>query len=130
MSALDSTPTTLHTYFENQAGRLLEHPVERYIHVEYRTGSRQVGELQAFLNKAGELLAQRGWDKLHHHEGHMSALTSEEITMLTDYWATKEHAPTDLYGAMLLPHEVFAQLSWKGKGATMRSLTTYLQSTP
>ena len=102
MSALSLVPTLLHTYFENPVGRLLEHPVEQYIHVEYRTGPRQVGELQAFLNHAGELLAQRGWDKLQHHEGSMAALTPEEIASITDYWSTRTHSPTDLYGAMLL----------------------------
>lgn len=128
MSALDSTPTLLRTYFENQVGKLLEHPVEHYIHVEYATGSRQMGELQAFLHKAGELLAQRGWDKLRHHEGSMAALTPEEITVMTAYWATQKHSPTDLYGAMLLPHEVFAQLSCKSTDSTMRPLASYIKS--
>jgi hypothetical protein len=116
-------PILLHTYFENPVGRLLEHPVERYIQVEYGTGPRQTGELQAFLNHAGQLLAQHGWDKLQHHEGKMAALTPEEVTSITDYWSTQKHSSTDLYGAMLLPHEVFAQLSWKGKGSTMQPLT-------
>lgn len=120
--------TSLHTYFENPVGRVLEHPVEHYIRVEYCTGPRQAGELQAFLNHAGELLAQRGWDKLLHHEGSMAALTPEEIASISDYWSTQKHSPTDLYGAMLLPHEVFAQLSWKGNGLTMRPLTTFIRS--
>lgn len=113
----------LHTYFENPVGRLLEDPVEQYILVEYRTGPRQLGELQAFLNHAGTLLAQRGWDKLQHHKGVMAAFTPEEITWITNYWSTNKHSATDIYGAMLLPHEVFAQLSWKGNGSTMRPLT-------
>ncbi|RZK24079.1 MAG: hypothetical protein EOO56_02790 [Hymenobacter sp.] len=104
-------------------GRLLEHPVERYIQVEYRTGPRRMGELQAFLNHAGKLLAQRGWDQLQHHEGVMAALTPEEITSISDYWGTQKHSSTDLYGAMLLPHEVFAQLSWKGNDSTTQPLT-------
>jgi hypothetical protein len=128
VSTFSPVPTPLRTYFENPVGRLLEHPVEQYILVEYRTGPRQVGELQAFLNHAGELLAQRGWDKLQHHEGRMAALTPEEITLIADYWSNQKHSPTDLYGAMLLPHEVFAQLSWKGNGLTMRPLSTYIKS--
>jgi hypothetical protein len=123
VSTFNPASTSLHTYFENPVGRLLEHPVERYIQVEYRTGPRQTGELQAFLNHAGKLLAQHGWDKLQHHEGKMAALTPEEVTSITDYWSTQKHSSTDLYGAMLLPHEVFAQLSWKGKGSTMQPLT-------
>ncbi len=120
------TPAPLRTYFENPVGRLLEHPTEQYFQVEYRTGPRRVGELQAFLNHAGELLAQRGWDKLHHDEGSMSALTPEEIALITRYWATQKHSSTDLYAAMLLPHEVFAQLSYKGNGSTMRPLVPFL----
>jgi hypothetical protein len=127
VSTFSPAPTPLRTYFENPVGRLLEHPVEQYIQVEYRTGPRQLGELQAFLNHAGELLAQRGWDKLQHHEGRMDALTPEEIMLITDYWSNQKHSPTDLYGAMLLPHEVFAQLSWKGNGLSMRPLSTFIK---
>ena len=123
MSTFSPAPALLHTYFENPVGRVLEHPVEQYFQLEYRTGPRQMGELQAFLNHAGELLAQRGWGKLAHHEGTMEALTPEETTLIVDYWSTQKHSPTDLYGALLLPHEVFAQLSWKGDGSTMRPLT-------
>ncbi len=126
MSTLSPTPTLLHTHFENPVGRVLEHPIEHYIRVEYSAGPRQAGELQAFLNCAGALLAQRGWDKLQHHEGSMAALTPEEVTSISNYWATQRHSPTDLYGAMLLPHEVFAQLSWKSKGLTMRPLEAFL----
>ena len=122
MSTFSPAPTSLRTCFENPVGRLLEHPIERYIQVEYRTGPRQMSELRAFLNHAGKLLAQRGWDMLQHHEGKMAALTPEEIRWITDYWFTQKHSATDLYGAMLLPHEVFAQLSWKGNGSTTRPL--------
>lgn len=124
MSTFNPASPLLRTYFENPVGRLLEHPVDQYIQVEYCAGPRQAGELQAFLNQAGTLLAQRGWDKLQHYEGNMAALTAEEIAMISDYWATQKHSPTDLYGAMLLPHEVFAQLSWKGNGVPMRPLAT------
>lgn len=127
MSLFSPASTHLHTYFENPVGRVLEHPVEHYIQVEYRTGPRRLGELQAFLNHAGELLAQHGWDKLQHYEGSMDALTPEEVTAIANYWSTQKHSSTDLYGALLLPHEVFAQLSWKGNGSTMPPLTTFLR---
>jgi hypothetical protein len=120
---LNTMPAVLHTYFENAVGRLLEHPVEQYILVEYRTGPRKLSELQAFLNHAGQILAQRGWDNVQRHEGMMAACTPEEIAWITEYWNTKTHCRTDLYGAMLLPHDVFAQLSWKGSGSTMQPLT-------
>lgn len=128
MSTFNPVSLPLRTYFENPVGRLLEHPVEQYIQVEYCTGPRQVGELQAFLNQAGKLLAQRGWDKLQYHEGSMAALTPEEIAVIANYWSTQKHSPTDLYAAMLLPHEVFAQLSWKGNGSTARPLATIIKS--
>jgi len=108
-------PATSHTYFENAVGRLLEHPAGQYISVEYRTGPRQLGELQAFLSQAGQLLAHRGWDKLLCHYGIMTPFTPEELAWITEYWRTKAQQHTGMfYGALLLPHEVFAQLSWKG----------------
>ncbi len=118
----NAIPTTvLRTYFENPVGRLLEHPVGDYIEVEYGTGPRQLSELQAFLTKAGQLLAQRGWDKLRGHKGVMAAFTQEETEWVTNYWLTKAQRRTDmLYGAMLLPHDVFASLSWKGNGSGIK----------
>jgi hypothetical protein len=116
---INSMPTVLHTYFENAVGRLLEHPVEQYISVEYYTGPRQLDELQSFLNQAGQLLAQRGWDKLRSNKGMMAAFTAEELAWIIEYWSKKTYLPTDLYAAMLLPHDVFARLSWKGTGLTM-----------
>jgi hypothetical protein len=120
---LSPIPTVLHTYFENAVGRLLEHPVEQYVLVEYRTGPRQLSELQAFLNQAGQLLAQRGWDNVQRHEGMMAAFTPAELAWITEYWSSKTHRPTDLYSAMLLPHDIFAQLSWKASGPTMQPLS-------
>lgn len=103
------------TYFENSVGRLLEHPAGQYISVEYRTGPRQISELQAFLAHAGQLLARWGWDKLLGQQEMMTAFTPEEIEWVTGYWRTKAQQRTDmLYGALLLPHDVFASLSWKG----------------
>jgi hypothetical protein len=44
----------------------------------------------------------------------MAAFTADELVWIIDYWSTKTHRSTDLYSAMLLPHDVFARLSWKG----------------
>lgn len=111
----NTTAVTPHTYFENSVGRLLEHPAGHYISVEYRTGPRKLSELQAFLSHAGQLLARRGWDKLLSHQGLMTPFTPEEIEWITGFWRTKAQQRTDmLYGALLLPHDVFARLSWKG----------------
>ena len=108
-------PTSLsHTYFENSVGRLLEHPAGHYIAVEYHDGPRQLSELQAFLTHAGMLLARRGWDKLLGQQGLMTAFTPEEREWAASYWRTKTAQPLALlYGALLLPHDVFLHLSWK-----------------
>ena len=104
----------LRTYFENPAGRLLEHSVGDYIVVEYGTGPRQLTELQAFLTQAGQLLARRGWDKLRCSQGLMSAFTPEETEWVTHWFTKGTQRKAMLYGALLLPHEVFAHLSWRG----------------
>lgn len=104
-----------HTYFENAVGRLLAHPEGHYIAVEYRYGLRQMSELQAFLTHAGELIAHWGWDKLLSPQVAMPAFTPEEKEWISTYWRTKVPQRTHmLYGALLLPHDVFAHLSWKG----------------
>ena len=104
-----------HTYFENSVGRLLEHPAGHYIAVEYHKGPRQLSELQAFLTHAGLLLARRGWDKLLSQQGLMGDFTPEEMEWAASHWRTKTAQPIAmLYGALLLPHDVFLHLSWKG----------------
>ncbi|RZJ95501.1 MAG: hypothetical protein EOO60_00145 [Hymenobacter sp.] len=119
-----TSSATLHTYFENSVGRLLEHPAGHYISVEYGTGPRQLSDLHAFLSHAGQLLARRGWDKLLGHQGLMTPFTPEETEWITGYWRTKAQQRTDmLYGALLLPHEVFARLSWKGGYPTTTPLS-------
>jgi hypothetical protein len=106
--------TVLYTYFENSVGRLLEHPMGKYISVEYNEGPRKPSELQAFLTEAGQFLAARGWDKLLGDQTLMAPFTPEETEWITEHWHSKKSKRTDLlYGAMLLPHDVFAQLSWK-----------------
>ncbi|MGI4735794.1 MAG: hypothetical protein ACRYG7_11505 [Janthinobacterium lividum] len=105
---------TLQVRFENSVGRLLEHPAGHYIAVEYCNGPRQLSDLQAFLMHAGQLLARCGWDKLLGQSGLMAAFTPEETEWVTTHWRNKKQYHTDmLYGALLLPHEVFAHLSWK-----------------
>lgn len=117
---LAAVPTDLRIYFENAVGRLLEHPVEQYLLVEYGTGPRQPLELQAFLTHAGQLLAQRGWDRVQ-QQGVMPAFTPAERAWITTYWATNMHHPIDLYAALLLPHDVFVQLSYQGRPSPLRS---------
>jgi hypothetical protein len=103
-----------YTYFENSLGRLLEHPTGQYITIEFWSGPRQLLELADFLTHAGQLLARWGWDKLRGHQSLMTSFTSEETEWLATYWCSQATYPLALlYGAQLLPHEVFARLSWK-----------------
>lgn len=105
-----------HTYFKNSVGCLLAHPAGHYITVEYYPGPRQLSDLQAFLAHAGQLLARWGWDKLLGQQGQMAPLTQEEMNWLTQFWRSKAQTRSDiLYGALLLPHDAFAHLSWRAK---------------
>ena len=104
--------STLRLYFENPVGRLLEQPEGQYVVVEYHAGVRQLLELQAFLTHAGQLLQRHGWYKLLGDQRRMSPFTPEEAQWVTEYWLTSAQRRTDvLYGAVLLPHDVFARLS-------------------
>jgi hypothetical protein len=103
---------TLRLYFENPVGRLLEQPVGQYVVVEYRPGPRKLNELQAFLTHAGQLLSRQGWHKLLGDQRLMSPFTPEEVQWVTEFWlSTAQWRTTVLYGAVLLPHDVFARLS-------------------
>lgn len=102
---------SLRLYFENPVGRILEHP-DGYAVVQYKAGSRQLDHLQAFLTHAGRLLRLRGWHKLLGDQRLMASFSEEESAWIVDYWLTrKEDEIHTLYGAVLLPHDVFARLS-------------------
>lgn len=98
-------------YFENSVGRLLEND-NGYLVVEYRPGPRKLSDLQALLTHAGNVLARRGWHKLLGDQRLMAPFTPEESKWITEYWLTAAQLRTDtVYGAVLLPHDVFARLS-------------------
>ena len=104
-----------HVYFENPIGRLLEHPTGLYTSIEYYQGPRQFNDLLAFLTHAGQLLARWGWDTLvgYSQRAMLPELTAEEANSLATHWRMEApHSLALLYGAQLLPHEVFARLSW------------------
>jgi hypothetical protein len=104
--------STLRLYFENPVGRLLEQSVGQYVVVEYHAGPRKFNELQAFLTHAGQLLSRQGWHKLLGDQRHMAPFTPEELEWVTGFWLTSAQRRTnELYGAVLLPHDVFARLS-------------------
>jgi hypothetical protein len=111
-----------HSYFRNAVGHLLAHPLGHYIAVEYYSGPRQPTDIQAFLSHAGQLLARWGWDKLLSEQGQMAPLTSVEIEWLITCWRSQPQEHTAiLYGALLLPHDVLARLSWRANKAIMAS---------
>lgn len=110
-----ATPSKVsHNYFKNSVGQLLAHPQGLYISVEYYTGPRQPADLIAFISHAGQMLARWGWDKLSSERGEMPPLSPAEENWLTTFWQSRpqSHA-TVLYGALLLPHNLFARLSWR-----------------
>jgi hypothetical protein len=103
--------STLRFYFENSVGRLLENS-KGYAVVEYKAGARKLNDLQALLTHASRLLARNGWNKLLGDQRLMSPFTPEESKWLTEYWLSAAQLHTDsVYGAVLLPHDVFARLS-------------------
>jgi hypothetical protein len=103
--------STLRIYFENAVGRLLENP-QGYLVVAYKPGLRQLSELQALLHHASQALARNNWYKLLGDQRLMSPFTPEESQWITEYWLSAAQLRTEaVYGAVLLPHDVFARLS-------------------
>ncbi len=103
--------STLRLYFEKAVGCLLENP-KGYVVVEYKAGPRKLNELQAFLHHASQVLARNKWHKLLGDQRLMLPFTPEESQWITEYWLSAAQLRTDrVYGAVLLPHDVFARLS-------------------
>jgi hypothetical protein len=98
-------------YFGNPVGRVYEHP-DGYAHVVYEPGPRKFHHLQAFLTHTGQLMRRHGWNRLLGDQRLMSPFTEEESTWVVNYWLSAAERGTDMvYGAVLLPHDVFARLS-------------------
>jgi len=111
-----------HNYFKNAVGQLLAHPLGHYITVEYYTGPRQPADLIAFISHAGQMLARWGWDKLSSERGQMPPLSPAEEEWLTAFWHSHPQPyATALYGALLLPHNLFVRLSWRSKAPVIAS---------
>ncbi|MCC2548597.1 hypothetical protein LJY25_19270 [Hymenobacter sp. BT175] len=113
-------------YFNNPVGRVMEHP-EGYAHVIYEAGPRQLHHLQAFLTHTGQLLRLRGWHKLLADQRQLTPYTPDESQWIVDFWLSVEQRGTrTIYGAVLLPHDVFARLSVSQVVAdTTASVLTY-----
>jgi hypothetical protein len=98
-------------YFENSVGRLLEHP-DGYARVNYNPGKRELGNFQAFLTHTSLLLRRRGWHKLLADQRDMAPFTDEERAWIHDSWLASSASEGYLmYGAVLVPNDVFARLS-------------------
>ncbi|SMB96086.1 hypothetical protein SAMN00120144_0531 [Hymenobacter roseosalivarius DSM 11622] len=102
--------TELRIYFENPVGRVLEHP-DGYAYVMYNAGPRKLDDLQSFLTHTSQLLHRRGWCKLLGDQRLMSPFTEEERLWIVDYWITRTADGSQVYGAVLIPEDVFARLS-------------------
>jgi hypothetical protein len=67
----------LSIYFENAAGRLLEHP-DGYVYFQYRAGKRTFTDLQALLTHTSILLQRKKWGKILGDQQLMSPFTEQE----------------------------------------------------
>lgn len=97
-------------YFENPVGRLLEHP-DGYAIVAYNAGKRKLSDTQAFLTHASQLLQARGWRKMLGDQHLMSPFTEEERLWIQNFWVSRTSQGATIYGAVILPQDVFARLS-------------------
>ncbi|MDO7847519.1 hypothetical protein Q5H92_14210 [Hymenobacter sp. M29] len=98
-------------YFENPVGRLLEHP-DGYALVEYAPGRRDFPTFQAFLTHTSQLLRRHHWHKMLADQRQMAPYTDEERAWIRDFWLARSASEGyEMFGAILLPADVFAQLS-------------------
>lgn len=104
------TSTALRVYFENSVGRIAEHP-DGYAYVTYNAGPRKMEHFQAFLIHVSQLLHRQGWRKLLGDQRLMSPFTEEERLWIMNYWLTRSTVGRQMYGAILVPQDVFARLS-------------------
>ena len=98
-------------YFENAAGRLLEHPAG-YVVFQYQPGKRKLGDFQALLTHTGLLLQRNGWNRVLGDQRLMSPFTEEETTWVVENWL--DPAPQragGIYTAVVVAQDVFARLA-------------------
>jgi hypothetical protein len=98
-------------YFENSAGRVLEHP-DGYVIFQYHPGPRTLPHLQALLTHTRNLLLRNTWYRMLGDQRQMAPFTDEERAWIVGHWLEPaQHGPQGIYGAVLLAHDVFARLS-------------------
>lgn len=111
---------TLRVYFENAAGRVLEHPAG-YVVFVYRPGPRQLPDFQALITHTSRLLVRNGWHCILGDQRQMVPLTPEEREWVVAFWQqhTMQHAD-HLCAAVVLPQDVFARLAASQLKSEMR----------
>ncbi|UOQ74664.1 hypothetical protein [Hymenobacter cellulosilyticus] len=67
--------------------------------------------MQAFLTHASQLLRVRGWRKMLGDQHQMSPFTEEERAWIQNFWVNSTAQGHSIYGAVILPRDVFARLS-------------------
>jgi hypothetical protein len=102
--------SALRIYFENSAGRVLEHP-DGYAVIQYHPGTRDMFHLQAFLQHTGQLMRLRGWHRLLSDHRVMHPFAPEERDWILNYWLTRQtEGGTSIVGAGVYPPEQVAQM--------------------
>lgn len=96
-------------YFENAAGRLLEHP-DNYAIFQYHPGKRKLGDFQALLTHTGLLLSRNGWNRLLGDQRQMSPFTEEENAWIVGHWLGSLRSAS-IYAAVIVAQDVFARLA-------------------
>jgi hypothetical protein len=125
MSSQYSLLPVLRLYFENPVGRVLEHP-DGYAVVRFHNGARNLQHFQALMEHTWQLLQRHSWHKLLGDQRIMAPFTTEESRwLLTAGQLMASKGATGLFGAVILPHDVFARLSVSKamENATVSDLT-------
>jgi hypothetical protein len=101
----------LSVYFENAAGRLLEHPAG-YVYFQYHPGKRNFLDLQALLTHTSILLHRKKWYKILGDQRLMSPFTEEERAWIVEHWLSHDpQRPGGIYAAVVVANDVFARLA-------------------
>ena len=98
-------------YFENAAGRLVEHP-DRYVRFEYLPGKRALPNFQALHTHQDLLLRRNQWNKVLSDQRLMAPFTPEESAWLVDFeLENSRQRAGDVHRAVLIANDVIARLS-------------------
>ncbi|MDO7851361.1 hypothetical protein [Hymenobacter convexus] len=111
----------LPVYFQNAAGRLLEHPAG-YIVFQYHPGKRALPDFQALLTHTSQLLRRNRWHRVLADQHRMVPFTEEETAWVTTFWLDPANQPAGgLHAAVVLADDVFARLATNMMRETLQS---------